>query len=113
MRAYVKKLQNKSEESRKQILFFTMVISMSLVAGVFIYGLGSQFREIAKKEEAQNKTTGPFRLMADSISKSYKNMTASAFNSMPNKQDRELLNSVVPEIPEGKQIELIVIDKQQ
>jgi hypothetical protein len=101
MRAYIKKLQGKEENVRKQILFVSMAVSMTVVVFVWIYGLGYKLnnRPVVVKAESEIK---PFTLFVNSVSSAYQNITASVGN-IPKLMDQE------KEIPE-KQIELIPVE---
>jgi hypothetical protein len=100
MRTYIKKLQTKSETSRKQILFVALIVSMFLVGSIWIYSLTNRFDD--KVQVKAKEDIKPFALFGDSISNTYKNITASVGNiSLPSKTETK---------PE-KQIDLIVVDK--
>lgn len=100
MRTYISKLQKKSEESRKQILFVALVVSMFLVGSIWVYSLTNRFDN--KVQTKVKEDIKPFALFGDSISNTYKNITASVGNiSLPIKQ----------EVKTEKQIDLIVVDK--
>jgi len=101
MRTYIKKLQTKSEDSRKQILFVALVVSMFLVGSIWVYSLTNRFDD--KVQVKAKEDIKPFALFSDSISNTYKNITASVGNiSLPSSQ-----KETKPE----KQIDLIVVDK--
>lgn len=76
MRTYIRKLQSKKVETRKQIFAGVMVISMSFVALIWVYSLGVRFGNPVVKEKA-NEDIKPFKLFGDSISNTYKNISAS------------------------------------
>lgn len=101
MRTYIKKLQTKSEESRKQILFVSLTISMFLVISLFVYGLTNRFNEKVQVQAKAKEDAKPLALLGESISSTYKNIVASVGN-IP------LLNK---EVSTEKQINLIVVDK--
>ena len=81
MHPYIKKLQNKKEATRKQILTGVMIISMTFVVFIWIFNLDSRFNSKVKSQ-AQNDIK-PFQLFANSISSTYKNISASV-GSIPN-----------------------------
>lgn len=76
MREYIKKLQSKPEPVRKQIVVGLMAVSMLFVGVVFVYSMRST---INGNDESQAKvdSLAPFRLLGDSISDTYNNMSAS------------------------------------
>lgn len=99
MNSYVRKLQSKSEESRKQILTFSLLICMSAVVFLWVYSLGNRFND--KTSEQASNDLKPFKLFANSISSTYQNITASAGST-----------TTVKEEPK-KQIELIPVQANQ
>ncbi len=78
MRDYIKKLQSKPEPVRKQFLVGWMVVSMSLVAVVWVYSIQSTVStdKLAKKNDA----VAPFKLFGESVAKTYDSITASVGN---------------------------------
>lgn len=94
MHSYVKKLQSKSEESRKQILTFSLLICMSVVVFIWVYSLGSRFNENTS-EQASNDLK-PFKLFANSISNTYQNITASAGNTSDVKEEPKKQIELIP-----------------
>jgi hypothetical protein len=101
MHNYIKKLQSKNENTRKQILIVSMVVSMVVVGSVWIYGLSTRFgpQTVAKV----NEDVKPFKLFGDSLAETYKNISASVGNisSISSKNNT----------PEGKVIELIPVEQ--
>ena len=104
--SYIKKLQSKSEDTRKQILVVSMIASMSIVVFVWVYGLGALFTQ---KTEVQASTTNevkPFKLFANSITDTYQNISASVGKiSSKNNGNAET------QAPAQKQIDLIQVEK--
>lgn len=100
---YVKKLKEKPEQTRKQILVGSLAVSMSLVALVWFYSLGGRFgnKEVAVKTENDIK---PFKMFAQSIGDTYKSVGASLGNISFSKKGIE---------KNGKQIELIPVEPEQ
>ena len=78
MHTYVKKLQSKSEESRKQILVISLVVCMSLVVLIWIVSLTT--RGTNKPTSQVNEETKPFKLFANSVSNTFQNISASVGN---------------------------------
>ena len=99
MNSYVKKLQSKTEESRKQILTFSLLICMSVFVFIWVYSLGDRFNE--KTSEQANNDLKPFKLFANSISNTYQNITASASDA-----------TTVKEEENKKQIQLIPVQRE-
>lgn len=76
MKEYIKKLQSKSEDTRKLIFLGSIILSMSFVSFVWVYNLGARFGNPKVAEQA-NEDIKPFKLFSNSISSTYKNMSAS------------------------------------
>jgi len=107
MREYIKKLQAKSEESRKQILIGTLVVSMFFVGVIWVSSFKYKFNndEVAKIDTDQG--VKPFALFGQTISDTYSNITASV-GSIPSVKNEEVQTDL--EIKdEGKQIDLIPV----
>lgn len=89
MRAYIKKLQSKSEDTRKLIFVGLLILCMSFVSFIWIYNLGTRFRSPDITTQT-NEDIKPFKLFSNSISDTYKNMSASVgkitTNKAPEKQ---------------------------
>ena len=99
MREYIKKLQNKSENTRKQILFVSLTIIMFLVGSIWFYGLSGRFGE--KFQNKVKQEIKPFALFSDSVSSTYKNVSASVGNIPTLSEQKQDTN---------KQIDLIVVE---
>ena len=104
MRAYIKKIQSKSEETRKQIFLATMVVSMSIVGFIWFYSLGVRFGDHVVKEKTEQDIK-PFKLFSDSISNTFKNIGASVGKAPTVDKVKEEVESK----PE-KQIDLIPVE---
>lgn len=76
MHSYIKKLQSKSEDTRKLIFIGSLAICMSLVGVVWIYGLGVRFSS-PKVVVQSDEDIKPFKLFSNSISDTFKNISAS------------------------------------
>lgn len=105
MRAYIKKLQAKNEIVRKQIFAGLMVVSMAFVGFVWIYNLGHRLDN--KVKEQVREDVKPFKLFANSLSSTYKNISASVGNIKTAKEERE----EVKQEAKQKQIDLIVVEE--
>lgn len=83
---YIRKLKTKPEQIRKQILAGAMIVSMSFVVLVWFFSLGGRFGtpEIAVKTESDIK---PFKIFAQSLGDTYKNVSASLGNISLFKKD--------------------------
>jgi hypothetical protein len=116
MRTYIKKLQAKPENTRKQILLGSLVASMSFVFIVWVVALGYRFSsdnktDVVAVEESQE--IKPFALFGQSISDTYKNITASVGNISTTKKEKENADIESGEVKlEGKQINLIPVEYQ-
>lgn len=82
MRKYIKKLQSKSEDTRKLIFVGSLIVCMSFVSFIWIYNLGNRFGNPQVKEQA-NADIKPFKLFSNSISDTYKNVSASVGKISP------------------------------
>lgn len=100
MRKYIKKLQSKSEDTRKLIFVGSLIVCMSFVSFIWIYNLGTRFGNPQVKEQA-NKDIKPFKLFTNSISDTYKNVSASV---------GKISSEVAPKIEPEKQIDLIPVE---
>ena len=100
MRAYIKKLQSKSEDTRKLMFVGSLIVCMSFVSFIWIYNLGTRFGN-PKVAEQTNEDIKPFKLFGDSISNTYKDMSASVGKITSKKEAK-----VTPE----KQIDLIPVE---
>lgn len=103
MRAYIKKLQSKSEVVRKQILVGSLVVCMAFVGVIWISTLGYKFSKnnVAKSQD----DIKPFALLGQTISNTYNNVTASVGN---------ISSSIkkVEKVEIEKQIDLIPVEYQ-
>lgn len=103
MRAYIKKLQSKEEVIRKQILAGSLIVSMSIVAFVWMYSLGDRFGNSNVQTAQASDTAGPFKLLGESISNTYQSVTASVANfSLSNKNEETK--------QQQKQIDLVPVE---
>jgi hypothetical protein len=104
MRTYIKKLQSKSEDTRKQILVGSLIVCMSLVGVVWVNSLGYKFgnKESTAKEEG---TIKPFALFGESISNTYNNVTASVGKISGFKEEAK-------KVEVEKQIDMIPVEKE-
>ncbi len=84
MRAYIKKIQSKSEDTRKLIFLGSMILCMSFVSFIWIYSLGIRFGNPDVKVQA-NEDIKPFKLFGDSVSSTIKNVSASVGKINSNK----------------------------
>lgn len=110
MYTYIKKLQSKSESVRKQILFGSLIISMSIVFLVWISSLGYRFGGGATAQVEED--IKPFALFGKTITDTYSNVTASVGNisSQAKKENEEVSQNDKVEIE--KQIDLIPVENQ-
>lgn len=102
MKEYIKKLQLKSEDARKQILVASLTVSMSLIAVVWMYSLGGLFSGKSTEVAKSDNEVKPFTMLSNSISSTYQNISASV-GKIKNKKDQEA------QVPE-KQIDLIPVE---
>ena len=98
MNQYIKKLRNKPEEVRKQILFFALLVCMSLVFFIWIVNLGKTNQDRKEKElageEIQDKSIKPFSILKNSIKDTYEDVYSSV-SSMKLPEKEEILDSLV------------------
>ena len=108
MREYIKKIQAKDEDKRKQILLWLMIGSMSVVSVVWAYSLGMRFGGPKIKEQTKEDLK-PFKLFSNSISDAMKNVGASVGNAPSVNKIKEQQEVSTP-VEEGKQIDLIPVE---
>ena len=100
MRAYIKKLQSKKEESRRAILVGALTLSMCLVGFVWIESLSSRFNADTSAKTAES--IKPFALFANSLSDTFSDISASVGSIGVNNTDTK-----------EKQVNVIPIEPQQ
>lgn len=85
MRKYVNKLRKKPEHIRKQYLIGAMIVSMSLVGGIWIYSLTNRFTspDMPQKTQADLK---PFVLFSQGVQSAYKGVTTGGDNTNTDSQ---------------------------
>jgi hypothetical protein len=93
MRAYIKKLQSKSEDTRKLIFVGLLILCMSFVSFIWIYNLGTRF-ESPEVVNQTNEDIKPFKLFSNSISDTYKNMSASVGKITTNKEPEKQIDLI-------------------
>ncbi|MFA5827672.1 MAG: hypothetical protein WC839_04260 [Candidatus Paceibacterota bacterium] len=106
MRKYIRKLQSKSESTRKQILVGSLIVCMSFVGLIWVNSLGYKFNKenFAKTQE----DIKPFALFGQTISDTYNNVTASVGNISSSLKKEE--PKTVEKIKNEKQIDLIPVE---
>lgn len=100
MRKYIKKIQSKSEDVRKQILVTSLVACMSLVLFIWVGTIGHKFNNKTSVAKTENEIK-PFSLFSKTVSDTYKNVSASAGN---------IKSKIEESKEEGKVIELIPVE---
>lgn len=103
MRQYIRKIQSKSENVRRQILIGSLIVSMSFVFIVWISSLGYKFDK--KVDQETEKEISPFSLFKKSMTETYDNLSASVGNVSKKEEIKE-------EIQVEKQIDLIPVENQ-
>ena len=99
MNSYIKKLQSKSEKSRKQILMITVISCMAVILLGWAYSLGDHLGSTSvSATQEEGSDLKPFKIFANSISNMYKDSKASAGDAQP-------VNTQAP-----KQIDLIPVE---
>lgn len=107
MRTYIKKLQAKPENKRKQIFVGAMTVCMSFVLFIWVSTIGSKFsaEKIAKVQE----DIKPFALFSQTISDTVGGITASVGNAkIPTIEE----SKVEQPIETRKVIDLIPVETQ-
>ena len=104
MRQYIKKIQSKSEDTRKLIFVASLILTMSFVSFIWVYSLGARFGNQKVKEQA-NADIKPFKLFTNSISNTYNSLSASV-GKVSNISDIKDESQVKSE----KQIDLIPVE---
>jgi hypothetical protein len=106
MRKYIKKLQSKPEDTRKQILAGSLIVSMSLVGYIWISSFTTNFNE--QSSQKLQDDIKPFTLFGNKISETYSDISASVGNiKLPQEQIEE-----ETKINSGKVIDLIPVEIQ-
>ncbi|MEK7106254.1 MAG: hypothetical protein AAB895_02770 [Patescibacteria group bacterium] len=100
MNTYIKKLQSKGVESRKQIVAVALLTSMSLVVLVWVADLNGRFTKKETAVQASNDIK-PFKLFANSIGDTYRDISASVGKISTPKENKAV---------EQKQIDLIPVE---
>jgi len=108
MRAYIKKLQSKSEVARKQILVGSLIVCMSFVGLIWISTLGYKFGKDSTAKVRDD--IRPFALFEQSIKNTYDNVAASVGNISSSLKKTEPKVEKKAEVE--KQIDLIPVETQ-
>lgn len=96
MLTYIKKIQSKSEDTRKRIFIGLLIVCMSFIFIVWISSLGYRFnKENSVKTEENIK---PFALFGQTISDTYNNVTASVGNISLPKEDKKIEETKVEKV---------------
>lgn len=106
MRQYIKKLQSKREDTRKQIFAGAMIVSMSIVGLIWVYSLGVRFGNPKVAVQA-NEDIKPFKLFSNTLSSTFQNIGASV-GSAPRASEVKKEEPVVQD--SQKQIDLIPVE---
>lgn len=106
MYTYIKKLQSKSEETRKKILVGSLVVCMAVVATIWIGSLRTRIIK-AKVAESNQDVIKPFALFKQSISNTIDSITASVGNA-PSFKNK--VKKIIPKSNSDKQIDLTVVE---
>ena len=108
MRKYIKKLQSKSENTRKRILVGSLIISMSFVFLIWINGLGYRLNKNTPTQTQEN--IKPFSMFEKLFSDTYTNISASVGKiSSSTKKERQPARR---NLKKEKQIDLIPVEYQ-
>lgn len=104
---YIKHLQSKPIEHKKQIIAVGMIMSSFVVIGAFYLNINNAFSQNTNQVSV-NDDIGPFKLFKNSISNTYSNLTASVGNIKNITKTKE---QEPEKLEEGKMIELIPVYK--
>ncbi|MFA6251696.1 MAG: hypothetical protein WC603_03675 [Candidatus Paceibacterota bacterium] len=108
MRTYIKKLQSKSENTRKQIFAGTLAVCMVFVFLIWISSLGYKFNNNTSAQVEED--IKPFALFGQTLTNTYSNVTASVGNlSTKTKEDEQKMEE---ELKIEKQVDLIPVENQ-
>ena len=77
MYEYIKKLQNKDEDSKKIALIGFMSISAIVVGLVWYASMQKRFIEVVVAKEKEKNQVSPFKMFQNSLSDTYNNVSAS------------------------------------
>jgi len=106
MRTYIKKLQSKSEESRKQILVGSLIVCMSIVGVVWVSSFGYKFGNNKESTVKTEEGMKPFALFGQTISDTYSNVSASVGKISSIKESKNKKGEI------EKQVDLIPVENQ-
>jgi len=117
MQKYIEKLRSKSEETRKQILIWSLIFCMSIVFFIWINGLGHNTKNKAEKEiDVQEESViKPFSLLKTSIKDAYKDVSSGIKEIKINPTEEKELEEEIQEealeetVESGKQEDIINI----
>jgi lipopolysaccharide export LptBFGC system permease protein LptF len=96
MYSYIKNLQTKTENTRKQILVGSLIVSMSFVFLIWVTTFGQKSEAKIAKETQEQK---PFSLLSSSFSETYNNISASVGNISKNTKEKKKNEKVIELIP--------------
>jgi lipopolysaccharide export LptBFGC system permease protein LptF len=96
MYSYIKNLQTKTENTRKQILVGSLIVSMSFVFLIWVTTFGQKSEAKIAKETQEQK---PFSLLSSSFSETYNNISASVGNISKNTKEKTKNEKVIELIP--------------
>ena len=111
MKEYIKKIQSKPEPVRKQILIGSLVVCMSLVCLIWISSLGYRLFDNGTKVAETKEAMKPFALFGQTVSDTYKNISASV-GSLPSEDQNKEADSKEENVVEMNQIDLIPVENQ-
>lgn len=77
MLKFIRKLQSRSEEDRKLIVMIALVVSMTIIIGIWLATFAlhnSDKKNNIEKETIKNKGQSPFLIMKESFTETFKNI---------------------------------------
>jgi hypothetical protein len=99
MRKFIENLQQKDEAIKKQILMFSLIVSMIIVISIWFYQVLSPRQKIVKinQSEKSEETINPVKAFSGSLSQAIQGISASVgnisiFSKEPKQIDLEIIN---------------------
>lgn len=109
MKTYILKLRDKPESYRKRVFIIALIVSMSLVFGIWAYSLSHRFKpEVVKKETRED--IKPFKLLGVRFKGTFQNISASVNNAKLKKDESKQEVQIEQTEIQEKVVDLIPIN---
>lgn len=111
MNKFISNLRSKSDLQKRQILFVSLFIVMSLIISLWVYSITNNFEKDNTVVVETKKDISPFKLLTQKMNESYKNMSASVSNAgIFNRKNEENITTD-DNLKDEKTIDLIPVYK--